>query len=187
MKILNWNTQEAITKSIKVLGSGGIIIYPTDTVYGFGVDATNLKAVNRLNKIKNRQSAMSIIYYDLDKVKTWTTLLDSQFDIVKKKLLNSDTVIIPMKINIVADTILGPKNSLGIRMPKHQFCMDLLKDYNRPITTTSVNRHGEAPLNTIAGIEQEFNDIDLLIEDGDICGSPSSIYQFNKNILKKIR
>lgn len=187
MKILNWNTQEAVTESIKVLGLGGVIIYPTDTVYGFGVDATNLKAVNRLNKIKNRQSAMSIIYYDLDKIKTWTTLLSSQFDIARRKLLNSDTVIIPVNINIVAKKILGPENSLGIRMPKHQFCMDLLKNYNRPITTTSVNRHGEVPLNTIAGIEQEFHDIDLFIEDGDICGSPSSIYQFNKNMLKKIR
>tara|TARA_B110000444_G_C18809806_1_gene581963 strand:+ start:1187 stop:1750 length:564 start_codon:yes stop_codon:yes gene_type:complete len=187
MKILNWNTENATPESKKVLDSGGIIIYPTDTVYGFGVDANNLKAINRLNKIKNRQSPMSIIYYDLDTIKKWTTLLDSQFDIIKKNLLNADTVIIPVKSNIVSEKILGPQNSLGIRMPNHQFCTKLLNFYNKPITTTSVNRHGRKPLKTVAEIEYNFNEIELFIEDGDMGGSPSSIYQFDKNILKKIR
>ena len=62
--LLNWNDSEALQQAIKIIFKGGIIVYPTDTIYGFGVDATNENSINQLNKLKNRTGPISVIAPD---------------------------------------------------------------------------------------------------------------------------
>ena len=107
---------------------------------------------------------------------------------ILKKLSISDTVIIPIKKNIVSNLILGKNNSLGVRIPNHKFCAKLTKQYPNPITTTSVNRTGKKPFTNPSLIKKHFiNEIEIIIEDGIINKKGSKIYIFKENKFILIR
>ena len=160
----------AVEKSINILRKGGVIVYPTDTLYGFGVDANNNYAIERINKLKNRHSPMSVIACRFEQAMSWTNIKEKDIEIAKKILYSSSTLILDAKKNIVSNKILGKNNTtLGVRIPKHKFCCDISKEYDKPITTTSVNRSGEQPLNDPKSISKIFGEsIDLLIDGGKI-------------------
>ena len=99
-----------------------------------------------------------------------------------------NTIIYPVKKNIVHKKIMGPNHTLGIRIPGHPFCKLIANSCTLPITTTSVNRTGEPPRNNVKEILNSFpKEIDLIIEDGDLVNSASKIYMYTINGLKKIR
>ena len=167
-----------------------MIVYPTDTLYGFGVDANNNYAIERINKLKNRQSPMSVIACRFEQAMSWTNIKEKDIEIAKKILDSSSTLILDAKKNIVSNKILGKNNTtLGVRIPKHKYCYDISKDYDKPITTTSVNRSGEQPLNDPKSISKIFGErIDLLIDDGKIKKSAGSkIYELKESQAIRIR
>ena len=95
---------------------------------------------------------------------------------------SSNTVIVPIKKNIVSNLIVGKNNSLGIRIPKHKFCKKLTEYYPNPITTTSVNRTGEKPFTNPELIFKYFqNEINLIVEDGILDNKASKIFIFDSN------
>ena len=180
----------AIEKSINILKKGGVIVYPTDTLYGFGVDANNNYAIERINKLKNRHSPMSVIACRFEQAMSWTNIKEKDIEIAKKILDSSSTLILDAKKNIVSNKILGKNNTtLGVRIPKHKYCYDISKEYDKPITTTSVNRNGEQPLNDPKSISKIFGEsIDLLIDDGKIKKSEGSkIYELKESQAIRIR
>jgi len=180
----------AIEKSINILKKGGVIVYPTDTLYGFGVDANNNYAIERINKLKNRHSPMSVIACRFEQAMSWTNIKEKDIEIAKKILNSSSTLILDAKKNIVSNKILGNNNTtLGVRIPKHKYCYDISKEYDKPITTTSVNRSGEQPLNDPKSIFKIFGkSIDLLIDDGKIKKSAGSkIYELKESQAIRIR
>ena len=180
----------AIEKSINILKKGGVIVYPTDTLYGFGVDANNNYAIERINKLKNRHSPMSVIACRFEQAMSWTNIKEKDIEIAKKILNSSSTLILDAKKNIVSNKILGKNNTtLGVRIPKHKYCYDISKEYDKPITTTSVNRSGEQPLNDPKSISKIFGEsIDLLIDDGKIKKSAGSkIYELIESQAIRIR
>ena len=180
----------AIEKSINILKKGGVIVYPTDTLYGFGVDANNNYAIERINKLKNRQSPMSVIACRFEQAMSWTNIKEKDIEIAKKILDSSSTLILDAKKNIVSNKILGKNNTtLGVRIPKHKYCYDISKDYDKPITTTSVNRNGEQPLNDPKSISKIFGEgIDLLIDGGKLRKSTGSrIYELKGSQAIRIR
>ena len=180
----------AVEKSINILKKGGVIVYPTDTLYGFGVDANNNYAIERINKLKNRQSPMSVIACKFEQAMLWTNIKEKDIEIAKKILNSSSTLILDAKKNIVSNKILGKNNStLGVRIPKHKYCYDISKDYDKPITTTSVNRNGEQPLNDPKSISKIFGEgIDLLIDGGKLRKSTGSkIYELKGSQAIRIR
>ena len=180
----------AVEKSINILKKGGVIVYPTDTLYGFGVDANNNYALERINKLKNRQSPMSVIACRFEQAMSWTNIKEKDIEIAKKILNSSSTLILDAKKNIVSNKILGKNNTtLGVRIPKHKYCYDISKDYDKPITTTSVNRNGEPPLNDPKSISKIFGEeIDLLIDGGKLRKSTGSkIYELKGSQAIRIR
>ena len=180
----------AVEKSINILKKGGVIVYPTDTLYGFGVDANNNYAIERINKLKNRHSPMSVIACRFEQAMSWTNIKEKDIEIAKKILDSSSTLILDSKKNIVSNKILGMNNTtLGVRIPKHRYCYDVSKEYDKPITTTSVNRSGEQPLNDPKLISKIFGEgIDLLIDDGKIKKSVGSkIYELKDSQPIRIR
>lgn len=127
-------------KCLKILSTGGIIIYPTDTVYGIGCDATNLNSILKINEIKNRKSNNPLICLmnSLEMVKNYVTNVP---DISVRYLLNSNeptTVIFPKSKNIDS----YPK-SIAIRIPKNKICLQLINKLKKPITSTSANFSGK--------------------------------------------
>ena len=180
----------AVEKSINILKKGGVIVYPTDTLYGFGVDANNDDAIERINKLKNRRSPISVIACRFEQVMSWTDIKEKDIEIAKKILNSSSTLILDAKKNIVSNKILGKNNTtLGVRIPKHKYCYDISKDYDKPITTTSVNRNGEQPLNDPKSISKIFGEgIDLLIDGGKLRKSTGSkIYELKGSQAIRIR
>ena len=186
--LLAWNDDNALDDASKVILSGGIIVYPTDTVYGFGVDATNENSIHRLNNLKNRTGPISVIAPDNDVVSKWIDVPNDQMNEAISHLKPHTTIIYPVKKGIVNELILGPNSTLGIRIPNHPFCLEIAKKCNTPITTTSVNRTGQKPQSNVDNILKHFgNDVDLIIDDGDLTGPASSIFLYEKSGLKNLR
>jgi L-threonylcarbamoyladenylate synthase len=175
---------------VNILKEGGVIIYPTDTLYGFGADATNDEAIDIINQIKGRSGPMSVIAADENMAIKWMDVEDEQIDLVKPYLGGSKTLIVPGKQNIVNTKILGEDNVLGIRIPDNKFCNDLSSQFGKPIVSTSVNRTGKQPMNDPVQIQSEFSsEVDLLIDGGTLPKTKgSTIYKLIDNniiILRK--
>ncbi len=186
--LLNWDDNRALQQAKKIIFKGGIIVYPTDTLYGFGVDATNKNSINQLNKLKNRTGPISVIAPDKNVVSTWIDIPTNEKDKALKNLTPHRTIIYPVRKEVVNSLIIGPENTLGIRIPAHPFCISLAKQCNVPITTTSVNRKGEFPKSNTNDILESFgNSIDLIIDDGKLSGPASSIYKYQSGSLNKLR
>ena len=188
MKIIHWENKEAVEAAVKVIDSGGILVYPTDTIYGFGVNAKDPIAIDKLNALKNRTGPISVIAPDKATVSTWLNVKEEEKLPAASHLGAQNTIIYPVKKNIVHKKIMGPQNTLGIRIPNHPFCKLIANSCTLPITTTSVNKTGEPPRNNVEGIINSFpTGIDLIIEDGDLVNSASKIYIYTTGGLKKIR
>ena len=188
MKIINWKNKEAVKVALKVINVGGILVYPTDTIYGFGVNAKDPIAIDKLNNLKNRTGPISVIAPDKITVSKWLDVKEEEKLQAASHLDAQNTVIYPVKKNIVHKKIMGPNHTLGIRIPDHPFCKLIANSCTVPITTTSVNRTGEAPGNNVKEILNSFpREIDLIIEDGALVNSASKIYIYTKGGLKKIR
>ncbi len=189
MKILSVDDKDAIKTASKIITAGGLIVYPTDTLYGFGVDSKNQSAINKINEIKKRNSPISVICWSINIFSKWVEV--SQDDLLKASsyLNESSTVILPVKKNIVHPSILGSDQTLGIRMPRYPFPIDLCRELNLPITTTSVNETASDPLNDPALIIDKFGSkIDLIIDAGILPKSRGSkIYKLENTKFIKIR
>jgi len=169
------DSDNAIQAAGNAILYGGIIVYPTDTLYGFGVDSRNESAIQRLNKIKRRSAPMSVIAPNASTVLSWTDISYEDWEMVKKFLRGPTTIILPVKEGIVHHSIMGDDGTLGIRIPAYSFGPDLCDKLGFPITTTSVNRHGEPPLNNPDEIVNKFGEeFDLLIDDGELPKSNGS-------------
>lgn len=188
-KRISIKSKNAIQLAGNAILFGGLIVYPTDTLYGFGVDARNAEAIDRLNRIKGRRTPLSVIAPDQNTVLSWTTISYEDWELVKQYLRGSTTIILPVKKDIVHFKIMGPNDSLGIRIPAHPFGPTLVERLGFPITTTSVNRVGKTPLNNPDQIQEQFGtDIDLLIDGGPLPESKgSTVYKLEKSKLKIVR
>ena len=180
---------QAVKYAVNILKEGGVIIYPTDTLYGFGADATNDGAIDIINQIKGRSGPMSVIAADENMAIKWMDVEDEQIDLVKPYLGGAKTLIVPVKQNIVSTKILGEDNTLGIRIPNNKFCNDLSSQFCKPIVSTSVNRTAEQPMNDPAQIECEFSsEVDLLIDGGTLPKPKgSTIYKLKNNNIIVLR
>ena len=187
-KLINCNDEKVIYETCKVLKQGHVIIYPTDTIYGFGCDANNQSAIKKINKIKNRKGPMSVIAPKLKTVISWVRIKENEISSIKTKIKNGNTVIVPVKKGICSSMIMGDNQTLGIRIPEHDFCKKLAEEYPNIITTTSVNQSSEKPLTNINEIFKKFSKkVALIIDDGNIYGKASKIFYFQNNLWKRLR
>ncbi|MEC9474850.1 MAG: L-threonylcarbamoyladenylate synthase [Candidatus Neomarinimicrobiota bacterium] len=189
MEIISIDDKNAIQTASEIIKSGGLIVYPTDTLYGLGVDSRNESAINRINQIKNRKTPISVIGWSIDIITNWVNISSHDLLMVNKILTESNTVILPVKDSIVHPLIMGDNQTLGIRMPKYRFPIELCNNLGFPITTTSVNKSGDPPLNDPKLIIDQFsNEIDLIIDAGALpTSSGSIIYKFDNSKFEIIR
>jgi len=189
VKCIDIDHPTAVNNTIDVLKEGGVIVYPTDTIYGFGADATNDEAIDKINRIKKRSGPLSVMGANNKMAFDWMAIDNEQIERVRSYLGGTQTLIVPVKPDIVSTKILGEDNTLGIRIPDNKFCSKLSVKYGRPIISTSVNRTGDKPLNNPAKIESEFgSEVNLIIDSGTFPISKSStIYQFKNNTVIKLR
>jgi L-threonylcarbamoyladenylate synthase len=185
--------EEDLKNSIKVLREGGVILYPTDTIWGLGCDATNAKAVEKIFSIKARDDSKSLIVL-VDGVAMLERYVDIVPEVVYELIDVSDsplTIVYPSGKNF-APAVLGSDGSVGIRVCNDHFCSELIKRFRKPLVSTSANISGEpAPLT--------FSDVDTKIVDSvdyavshrrsdDTRHSPSPIIKVDRNgVIRIIR
>ena len=144
---------EDITQCLKVLSDGGLILYPTDTVWGIGCDATNADAVNRVYQLKKRDDSKALIVLidsadHLDHYVVDVPMIARELiDVAVKPL----TIIYEGAYNM-APNVLGDEDSVGIRIPNDEFCHRLCERFGKPIVSTSANVSGEPTAKTFAEI-----------------------------------
>lgn len=133
-----------IEQCLQVLSSGGIILYPTDTIWGLGCDATNADAVKKLVNMKGKpdQKGLIILLPIERDIINYVAAPDPEVFIFLDKVKKPTTVIYPGGL-LVAENVLHEDGSIAIRVVKEDFCRHLLKRFKKPIVSTSSNFHGQ--------------------------------------------
>ncbi len=148
---------EEVNKALAVLKSGGVILYPTDTVWGLGCDATNEEAAAKINAIKGRAADKSFIVLlnsDNQLQSYVTEIPDVAYELIEYAE-NPLTIIFSGAKNL-AKNVINSDGTAGIRVVKHTFCEQLIQRFRRPITSTSANISGEPTPQFFDEISQEI-------------------------------
>lgn len=185
--------EEDLKNSIKVLREGGVILYPTDTIWGLGCDATNQQAVEKIFSIKARSDSKSLIVL-VDGVAMLERFVDTIPEVVYELIDVSDTpltIVYPAGKNL-APQVISSDGSIGIRICHDIFCSELIKRLRKPLVSTSANRSGEPSPLTFSEIDKGITDkVDYAVSyrrDDDTRHSPSPIIRVDKNgVIKIIR
>lgn len=151
------NTAEAIANALAVLKSGGLILYPTDTVWGIGCDATNPDAVDKVFKLKRRSDSKSLVLLacDMDMVaKHVRQIPDMAIDLVEVN--DKPMTIIYPGAQYLAPNVVAEDGSVGIRIPMNEFCTELIRKFRKPIVSTSANISGQPTPEKFDDIAQEI-------------------------------
>jgi L-threonylcarbamoyladenylate synthase len=152
---------------------GGVFIYPTDTLYGLGCDATNSVAVKRIRRIKASKKQFSVIAPSNDWVMKSLEVRGKVRKEYLERLPGPYTLIFRMKKEVVCKDVASGK--LGVRVPDHPFTR-VVQEAGVPFVTTSVNLSGDKPLWSISGVSKDIGDlVDFGIDDGIIKNPPSQV------------
>ena len=183
---------KAIKKVIEVLKKGGLIIYPTDTVYGLGCDITNVKALERIAKIKGiklERSNFSFICHDLSNLSDYVTQIDtSTFKLLKRTLPGPYTFILPG-----ASSLPHPfkkKKTVGIRIPDNSIALEIVKSLGNPIVSTSIHDEDELLEYTTDPeliFEKWSSKVDLVIDGGFGDNTPSTVVEVKDSEITILR
>lgn len=147
--------KDEVNKAFEVLKEGGIILYPTDTIWGIGCDATNAEAVEKILRIKERPEAKSlIVLLDTDtKLQSYVSEVPEIAYELIEYAENPLTIIYSGAKNLAAN-VIAKDGSIGIRIVKHKFCEQLLHRFRKPIISTSANLSGKPSAVTFDEIEE---------------------------------
>ena len=159
-------------KILEALRTGKLVVYPTDTVYGLGVDALNSKAVDLVYEVKQRprEQPISILVADFDMLYRYANVSQAQKKVLEEQLPGPYTFILEPKEKMpVSD------GNIGFRIPKH-WCTKIAKEFGKPITTTSANIHGRENPSTITELRKTFGGrVEVYVDGGTLSGKPSTV------------
>ena len=172
--------KDEIVKAIEILKRGGLILYPTDTVWGVGCDATNDEAVAKVYALKRStdKHAMTVLVGSVDDVGRYVRRVPEVawqlFEVAEEPL----TLILPGGVG-VSPGLIPEQGTIGIRVPRHEFCAALLRRLGRPLVSTSANISGEPTPLTFGEITREIREgVDMVVDrrfEGHPTRRPSSI------------
>jgi len=166
-----------INKAINILKEGGVIIYPTDTVYGIGCDIFNKQALDRVKEIKSNPDIklLSFICPNLKDIAKYAKVSDYAYKTMKRLLPGPYTFILPAAKN-VPKKLWSKRKTVGIRIPDHPVALKIVEGLGNPIVSTSTTtRKGELIIDP-QEIKSVFNSqVDLMLASGNLSGKPSSV------------
>jgi L-threonylcarbamoyladenylate synthase len=185
---------DVVANAAAVLRAGGVIIFPTDTLYGLGADALSDAAVEKIYAIKGRDTGKPIhaIVSDMEMAERYAVVHDVARRLAKQFLPGSLTIILKKREGINMGITKGI-DTIGIRIPKNNFCLALAREFDAPITATSANRAGAATGQDLPEIFEQLGDsakhVDLAIDAGELPPSlPSTVIDLSgglPNILRE--
>lgn len=178
--------KKIIKKAVKTIKNGGLVIYPTETCYGFGGNATDIKVLKKIYKIKKRvwKKPIPIIVSDLKTMKKYGRVT-KKIKLLVKKFMPGPLTIITQKKKTIPD-ILNP-NEIAFRISSHTIAALLAKGVGLPITATSANISGKPPIYKIEEIIKTFNKkVDMILDCGNLPKIKPSTYIDMKTDIPKI-
>lgn len=187
---INQETPEypKIKQAVEILKNNGVIVYPTDTIYGFGCDIFSKIAIERIYKIKKKKAVgFSFICADLKEISKYAIVSDYAYRTMKRLLPGPYTFIFKAT-KMVPKQIVPDKKTVAIRIPDNKVCLELINRFGRPIISTSVNVSGEEHFSDPLEIEKQFdNQVDLIIDAGALAKDASSVIDLSGDLPKIIR
>lgn len=193
IKLNSENVEQTIYNTIEVLKSTGLVIFPSDTVYGLLVDATNKVAVEKLISFKNRPVGKPIsVFTDFRSMDQLVEINNDQKKLFKKILPGPFTIILPSK-HTVNKLLESETGTLGVRVPMYEPIRKLVKNFKKPITATSANLAGRSPHYLIRSLLNELTEkqkdlIDLVVDAGQLPkNKPSTVVDLSRSNVKILR
>ena len=183
--------EKEIELALEALRKGGLILYPTDTVWGIGCDATNADAVARVYALKRSENkhSMLVLCESADMVVRYVNKAPGIAFEVMEMATKPLTLILPGASGL-AENLIPEEKTLGVRVPDHEFCRKLLRKFGRPIVSTSANVSGEPTPKNLAEVAREIIDgVEMVVNPRFLCrptGKASSIIAFGEGGEVKI-
>jgi tRNA threonylcarbamoyl adenosine modification protein (Sua5/YciO/YrdC/YwlC family) len=183
--------QREINKVVNVLRDGGLVIYPTDTVYAMGCDAMNVRSVERICRLKGidlRKNNLSIICYDLSNISEYAKVSNAVFKLMRKNLPGPFTFILPTGSEL--PKIYKNKKEVGIRVPNNNIIRQIVNELGNPILTTSVRDNDEVVEYTTDPelIYEKYEDlVEIVIDGGYGSTEPSTVIDCTTDDFEIIR
>ena len=188
--INNQNPQmRLIRKAVDILKNGGVVIYPTDTVYGLGCDLFNKKGIEKIYEIqrRDRKQPLSFICADLKDISRYARVSDNAYKIMKRCLPGPYTFILDAS-RVVPKIILPKRQTTGIRIPDNRICQALIAEMGSPVISTSVKDEAGELLSDPRIIEELFGKrVDMIIDGGIIAAAPSSVISLLDDGVEVVR
>ncbi|MFW6052817.1 MAG: L-threonylcarbamoyladenylate synthase [Desulfosalsimonas sp.] len=166
-----------IARAVAVLRQGGAIAYPTDTYYGIGCDLMDKKAIEKIYRLKkrDRREPFTFICSDLKNISDYAKVTNYAYKTMRRLLPGPYTFILEGSRQ-VPKIMLAKRKTVGIRVPDHNICIELVKNLGHPIISTTAATPGGEIFNDPSFIEEYFkNSLDLVIDGGPVPGEPSSV------------
>lgn len=157
--------KEEIRKTEDILKKGGVILYPTDTIWGIGCDATNEKAVKRIYELKQREDnkSMLVLLDDAGKLASYAEVPDVALELIEAN--DKPMTIIYPNAKKLAENLIGADNTIGIRITNEEFTKALIFRFRKPIVSTSANISGQPSPRFFAEISDEIkNAVDYIVD-----------------------
>jgi tRNA threonylcarbamoyl adenosine modification protein (Sua5/YciO/YrdC/YwlC family) len=178
-----------IKRVIEVLERGGVIGYPTDTIYGIGCDLFNKEAIGRIYRLKkhNRNKPLSFICSDLKDISRYAYVSNYAYKTMRRLLPGAYTFILEAT-KVVPKMVMTKQKTVGIRVPDNPICLALVGELGHPIISTSVYRPDEELYSDPREIEERFGkSLDLVIDGGIIVAEHSSVIDLTDEVPEVIR
>jgi tRNA threonylcarbamoyl adenosine modification protein (Sua5/YciO/YrdC/YwlC family) len=165
-----------LRRALDALEAGGVIGYPTDTVYGLGCDLFNKKAIDKLYQIKGiaRTQPLAFVCRDLADVARYAVMHDAVYRVLKEYLPGPYCFVL-QATREVPRIIQSPRKTVGIRVPNNQVARALATELGRPIISTTAARHGASPDPDPREVDREFPGLDLVLDAGPGGTVPTSV------------
>lgn len=166
-----------IKRVADVLRSEGVIVYPTDTVYGLGCDINSRKALDRVRRIKKMDNRrhLTFVFADLKQIADYAQVTDAAYRILRRFLPGPYTFVLKAT-KLVPRIVLTKRNEVGIRIPDNEVCQGLVTELGNPILSSSVRLPDDQLVDDPRRIETIYKgQVDLVVDGGTFLSEPSSV------------
>jgi tRNA threonylcarbamoyl adenosine modification protein (Sua5/YciO/YrdC/YwlC family) len=185
------NPQQRLIQKVKeCLEDGGIIVFPTDTVYAYGCDIKDKRAIERIYRLKklDKRKPLSFIFTDISEIADYVrNVSDDAFKIMKKAFPGPYTFIFKAS-KLVPKIVMTNQKTIGVRIPDNNIALDIVRAFGRPILATSVFTLSGEYLIDPRELEKVYrNEVDIVIDAGPKIAEPSTVVDFSEDSIEIIR
>ena len=168
-----------LEEAVRSLNSGGVVVFPTDTLYGLGADVFSLAALQRIFSIKGRRAdlALPVLVAGLDQVEAVAQPMSAEAQRLAERFWPGPLTLVMRRSSDLPGLVTGGADTVAVRMPGHPVPLELARRLGRPITGTSANRSGQPDLLDLSALENQLgNLVDHIIQTGPVpAGTASTI------------